>query len=226
MGSENLFHKRKARKNAELNRQKKERSQIARYLIVCEGTKSEPFYLKDLANDLGIRPYSIRIALNDGVSPDKVVDHGIKLYDDEAKRGDSFDQVFFVFDRDKHSTYDAAVRRINALAAIDRPFKAVISVPCFEYWLLLHFGYTDQPFVEAGQKSACDKLISRLRTNPGFKHYGKGMQGVYAIIKDRTSVAMTAARRRIEDAMKTGEENPSTHLHELVDEIRKLSEIT
>lgn len=226
MGSENLFHKRKARKNAELNRQKKERSQIARYLIVCEGTKTEPYYLEDLAEGLGIRPSSIKIAPNDGGSPDRVVAHGIKLYDVEAKSGDSFDWVFFVFDRDKHTTYDAAVKQVKDCAANNQPFKAIPFVPCFEYWLLLHFGYTAQPFGEAGQKSACDKLISRLRTKPGFKHYGKGMQGVYAIIKDRTSVAMTAARRRIEDAMKTGEENPSTHLHELVDEIRKLSEIT
>ena len=67
MGSENLFHKRKARKNAELNRQKKERLQIARYLIVCEGTKTEPYYLKDLADGLDIRPSSIKIAPNDGV---------------------------------------------------------------------------------------------------------------------------------------------------------------
>lgn len=39
---------------------------------------------------------------------------------------------------------------------------------------------------------------------------------------------MKAAGRRLADAMKTGGENPSTDLHELVDElqkVRKLSEI-
>ena len=226
MGSDELFRKRRARKNAELNRQKKERLQTARYLIVCEGTKTEPYYLKDLAEGLDIRPSSIKIAPNDGGSPDRVVAHGINLYDDEAKSGDSFDRVFFVFDRDKHTTYDAAVKRVKDCAANNQPFKAITSVPCFEYWLLLHFGYTDQPFNEAGQRSACDKLISVLRTKPGFKDYGKGARGVYAMVKDKTSVAMKAAGRRLADAMKTGGENPSTYLHELVDELQRVRKLT
>ena len=168
MGSDDLFRKRKARKNAELERQKKERSQIKRYLIVCEGTKTEPFYLKDLTDDLGIRPSSVRIAQNDGPSPDRVVAHGMTLYEEDAKTGDSFDQVFCVFDRDKHSTYADAVQRVRDCAAAGKPFHAVTSVPCFEYWLLLHFGYTDHPFDAAGRKSACDNLIAVLRTKPGF----------------------------------------------------------
>lgn len=222
MGYDDLFRKRKARKNAELERQKNERSQIERYLIVCEGTKTEPFYLKELADDLGIRPSSLRIAPNDGSSPDRVVAHGIALYEADAKSGDSFDQVFFVFDRDKHSTYAAAVQRVMDCAAVGRPFKAVTSVPCFEYWLLLHFGYTDQPFDTAGRKSACDNLISVLRTKPGFKDYGKGKQGVYTLVKDKTPIAMKAAAKGLTNAKKTGEENPSTHLHELVNVLQRV----
>lgn len=222
MGSDDLFRKRKARKSAELERQKKERSQIERYLIVCEGTKTEPFYLQDLADDLGIRPSSLKIAPNDGASPDRVVAHGITLYEEDKKSGDSFDQVFFVFDRDKHSTYAAAVQRVKDCAAVNRPFKAVTSVPCFEYWLLLHFGYTDKPFGVSGRKSACDNLISVLRTKPGFKDYGKGNQGIYALVKDNTSVAMKAAAKSLTNAKRTGEENPSTHLHELVDVLRRV----
>jgi hypothetical protein len=37
MGSEDLFHKRKARTGAALQRQKYERARNKRYLIVCEG---------------------------------------------------------------------------------------------------------------------------------------------------------------------------------------------
>ena len=37
MGSDDLFHKRKARSNAALQRQQKQRAQNIRYLIVCEG---------------------------------------------------------------------------------------------------------------------------------------------------------------------------------------------
>ena len=74
MGSEDLFHKRKARASTELQRQKRERAQNKRYLIVCEGTKTEPHYLSELLDDLRIRSHMVRIARNDGASPDRVVD--------------------------------------------------------------------------------------------------------------------------------------------------------
>ena len=92
MGSEDLFHKRKARAGAELQRRKLERKRNKRYLIVCEGTKTEPNYLQELLDDLRIRPQVVRIARNDGVSPDRVVAHSLALYEEDALTGDSFDK--------------------------------------------------------------------------------------------------------------------------------------
>lgn len=40
MGSDDLFRKRKARDGAALQRQRHERAQNKRYLVVCEGTKT------------------------------------------------------------------------------------------------------------------------------------------------------------------------------------------
>ena len=79
MGSEDLFHRRKARGSAELQRQKRERAKYKRYLIVCEGTKTEPHYLREFLDDLRIRPQMVRIAPNQGVSPDRVVAHALTL---------------------------------------------------------------------------------------------------------------------------------------------------
>ena len=104
MGSEDLFHKRKARAAADLVRQKRERARNKRYLIVCEGTKTEPHYLRELLDDLGIRPQMVRIAPNDGVSPDRVVAHAEKLFEEDAVAGDAYDLVYCVFDRDRHTT--------------------------------------------------------------------------------------------------------------------------
>ena len=67
MGSEDLFRKKKARKGAALERQKTERARSPRFLIVCEGTKTEPNYLKELVNDLMIRPQVVKIAPNNAV---------------------------------------------------------------------------------------------------------------------------------------------------------------
>ena len=41
---------------------RRERERNKRYLIVCEGTKTEPQYLQELLVDLRIRPQLVRVA--------------------------------------------------------------------------------------------------------------------------------------------------------------------
>ena len=125
MGSEDLFHKRKARAGAALQRQVRERARNKRYLIVCEGTKTEPHYFRDLLDDRGVRPQMVRIAPNDGVSPDRVVAHAVALYTEDAAAGDAYDTVYCVFDRDRHTTFVAAVQRTKDLSAEGKPFVAI-----------------------------------------------------------------------------------------------------
>ena len=223
MGSEDLFHKRKARAGADLQRQIRERAQNKRYLIVCEGTKTEPYYLSELLDDLGIRPQIVRIAPNDGVSPDRVVAHAAGLYKDDATGGDAYDAVYCVFDRDKHTTFDAAVQRIKDLGVAGQPFVAITSTPCFEFWLLLHFGYTDQPFHTAGRKSVGDQVVSALKAKPGFAKYGKGQKGIYALLKEKMGDAINHADQLRRHRAATGSVNPATDMDQLVLAIQALA---
>ena len=225
MGSDDLFGKRKARRNEALERLKQDRVPSQRFLIVCEGTKTEPYYLKELVDDLKIRSQTVKIAPNDGTSPDRIVAHALKLYEEDAICGDSFDRVYCVFDRDRHDTFDAAVQRVRDLkeAKNPKPFEAITSVPCFEYWLLLHFGFTDQPFRAGGKKSVCDRLITVLRTKPGLKKYGKGQHGIYGLLKDKMHTAIKGVKRARKSAIKTGQDNPSTQLDVLVEALQFLA---
>ena len=158
--------------------------------------------------------------------PDRVVNLACTLYEEDSLGGDSFDRVFCVFDRDKHEHFDAAVQRIRDLSRSDKPkpFEAITSSPCFEYWLLLHFGFTDHPFHAAGKKSICDKLIVHLRTKPCFENYGKGQQGIYALLKDKTSTAIAAAKQVRQRAEATGQKNPLTHVDTLVEALLALKQ--
>lgn len=223
MGSDNLFHKRKARAGAELQRQRRERARNPRVLIVCEGTKTEPQYLRELLDDLRIRPQVVRVARNDGVSPDRVVAHALTLYEEDVLAGDAFDRVYCLFDRDKHTTFDAAVQRTKDLTTAGKPFVAITSTPCFEVWLLLHFGYTDQPFQAAGKKSVGDQVVSALKTKPGFAKYGKGQKGVYGLLKAKLDDALAHADRLRTHRAKTGSINPATDVDELVKAIQALA---
>jgi hypothetical protein len=223
MGSEDLFHKRKARAGAELQRKNRERARNKRYLIVCEGTKTEPHYLRELLDDLGIRPQMVRIAPNDGVSPDRVVAHAAALYEEDAATGDAFDTVYCVFDRDRHTTFDAAVQRTKDLRTAGQPFVAITSTPCFEVWLLLHFGYSAQPFHAAGRKSVGDQVVSTLKTKQGFAKYGKGQKGIYGQLKDKLDDALAHADRLRKQGVATGSINPATDVDDLVRVIQALA---
>lgn len=223
MGSEDLFRKRKERDGADLQRQKRDRARNMRYLIVCEGTKTEPHYLRELLDDLHIRPQVVRVAPNDGVSPDRVVAHALVLFEEDAVGGDAYDTVYCVFDQDKHTTFDAAVKRTKDLNAAGQPFVAITSNPCFEFWLLLHFGYTDQPFHSAGRKSVGDQVISALKAKPGFDKYGKGQKGIYALLKDKMGEALTHAAQLRKHGAAAGSVNPSTELDQLVLAIQALA---
>mgnify|MGYP002661687094 CR=1 FL=1 len=216
MGSEDLFHKRKARSSAALQRQRRERSRMPRFLIVGEGTTTGPHYWRELRDTLRIRPQMVCIAPNDGSSPNRVVDHALWLYQEDAEGGDAYDKVYCVFDRDRHSTFDAAVQRTKDLSAGGSPLEAITSTPCFEVWLLLHFGYTDQPFHAAGKKSVGDQVVAALKAKPGFAKYGKGQKGLYPQLADKLSDALDHAAQLRQHSTATGSINPSTDIEKLV----------
>lgn len=225
MGSDDLFKKRKAQKAAELDRQRRDRAKGPRFLIVCEGMKTEPYYFDEFCQVHHLRTPRVRIAPGDeGSSPDCVVAYAEKLFDEDAKLGpDRYDQVFCVIDRDRHPTYAAAIQRVADLKAEDKPFVAIPSVPCFEYWLLLHFTYTRQPFQATGKRSTCDNVIRELRKQPGFEVYAKAQKDTYSLLKDRTGTAIKYAGQAEKDAAKTGQHNPSTCVHHLVQSLQKLA---
>jgi len=219
MGSDDLFKKNKARTTEQLARRKTERSKSPRYLIVCEGTKTEPQYLAEILSDKRIPSQRVKVAPNDGNSPDRVVDHALKIYEEDARLGDAYDKVFCVFDCDSHASFEPAIQRIRQLSKDEKPFVAITSTPCFEFWVLLHFGYSDAPFHAAGKKSVGDQAVAQLKKKPKFSKYGKGMKGVYGLLKDKTANASGHAKKIRKSAEEDGQRNanPWTNVDELVD---------
>ena len=142
-----------------------------------------------------------------------LVTHALDLYEEDARQGDAYDAVYCVFDRDKHTTFGAAVQRTKDCQA---PLIAITSTPCFEVWLLLHFGYTDQPFHAAGKKSVGDQVVAQLKRKPGMGQYGKGQQGIYVQLKDKLDSALNNADRLRQHGKDTGSINPATDVDQLV----------
>ncbi|WP_080409259.1 RloB family protein [Burkholderia ubonensis] len=114
MGSDNLFHKRKAQRVASLARPKREKPQKPKYLIVCEGSVTEPNYFNGLRN-LERLPTAHVVIFGEECDSDplSVVEYAVQQY--EAEKLDRFDEVFCVIDRDGHSNFNPAVSRVDDL---------------------------------------------------------------------------------------------------------------
>lgn len=224
MGSDDIFKRRKAQTHLKLERRREDRERGLRFLIICEGQKTEPFYFTEFCEIHQLLTARVRILSgSEGSSPDRVVSYAKQVFDEDAKLGsDSYDQVFCVIDRDNHTTFESAMRQIKKLKSQGAPFVAVPSYPCFEYWLLLHFTYTRRGFTASGGRSSCDNLIRELQKQPGFQSYVKARKNIYSLLKDRTETAIKHAQMADKEAAQTREKNPSTDVYKLVLELQKL----
>ncbi len=221
MGSDDLFHRRKARKAEDLARRKAKRSPYAKVLIVCEGEKTEPYYFEDLKSYYQINSANIEITGECGSAPISVFDYAEQRYQEENRAGDSFDKVYCVFDKDQHGSYDRALVNIESALPQDT-FFAINSVPCFEYWLILHFYYTDRPYETLPQNSAGNQVLSELVEL--MPDYEKGQRDVFSVLIDHVERAKAYAKRALLAAHKNHTDNPSTRVHELVEFLQKIKE--
>lgn len=222
MGSDDLFHKRRAKRSKDLVRRKARREPYDKVLIVCEGEKTEPNYFDELKDYYKLSSANVAVTGDCGSSPMSVVSHAQDLYRKAEKSGDAFDKVFCVFDKDTHGDYQPAMDMLS-----NRKFKgifqAVPSVPCFEYWLLLHFTYTDMPFNSAGSRSVCETVIHELNSK-FWPDYKKAVRGVFDQRIDQLEYAKANALRALRAARENHTDNPSTRIHELVEYLQNLKD--
>lgn len=204
----------------ELLRRKAQRQPAERLLIVCEGSKTEPLYLGEIRQQLRLPSANVQVQpAAYGTEPLRIVEYAERLFIEGQRalgiHARTFDRVVVVFDRDEHHTYHAALQRVAALNGrlenderVKVPFEAVVSVPCFELWLLLHFEDVFAPLHR-------DEAIVRLR---GYlAGYAKGHGSHWAVTRERLEVA-TARAEELLAAGHAAEDGtqPYTNVHELV----------
>lgn len=221
MGTDNLFHKRKAKSAKGLQRRAAKRDAYAKVLIVCEGEKTEPHYFHGLRNCYGLNTANIEVCGECGSDPNSIVSFAKQRYREEKDAGDTFDKVFCVFDKDAHTNYGEALHAIAAAQPRDT-FIAINSVPCFEYWLLLHFVYSTKPYVALPGNSAGNQVLSELRAYlPGYE---KGSQDIFTMLQGQLEFAKNNAERSLRQAEASGTDNPTTRIHELVSFLQAINQ--
>lgn len=211
--------RRQPRPASRLMRRAPRRESYDRVLIICEGAKTEPIYFSELKDHYRLSNANIQITPAEGSDPVSVVCTAKTLQADEKKQGERYDRVYCVFDRDEHAKFETACRQI---ASSD--LNAARSWPCFEFWLLLHFRYTREPFARTGNHSPGDNCFRALKHEDSMHAYQKARAGLFGQLLERLESAKQHAAQARKDALATEEDNPSTEIHELVDYLQHLKD--
>jgi hypothetical protein len=185
-----------------------------RVLVVCEDEKSVPTYLKE-----GLTRFRARAEVE---TPKQRDANSVIRY--ALSKASSFDQVYCVIDGDAIDDLGELNRTLKNAGAKGQKITLTISYPCFEFWLLLHFGYTRPVDLRTvGRKTADDRVCELLRTKPGMQTYDKGkLEKVFERLLPKLSDARTHAQRSVEEGKAEGQMNPSTTLHLLITEFERL----
>lgn len=185
-----------------------------RFVLVCEGAKTEPAYFAAIRSVYSGALAAVETVPGVGV-PMTVAERAVK----EARRAklDSFekgDRVWAVFDRDEHHHFDEAVALCR-----EHGIGVASSDPCFELWLILHEREHDRP---------CSRVEAQKELAHRRPEYDK--RGAKTVDCDDLANRVEEAEERAEAQLqrRTGEGtpfgNPSTTVGRLTREIREAAE--
>jgi hypothetical protein len=175
-----------------------------RFLIVCEGEKTEPNYFRSFCVPKNVAEIDVQGL---GENPSKLVQSAKEL-----KEQEDYDQVWCVFDRDSWTVEDFnnAIKNANA-----QGFKVAYSNEAFELWYVLHFEFLNTGIPRRDYLRKLTFLIGR--------EYRKNSETIYDELFEKQSIAIRNAENLLRqyEPHNPVRDNPSTTVHLLVQELNK-----
>lgn len=198
-------------------RKKNVRERQVRFLIVCEGTKTEPNYFRALIRDNTSTVIDVEI-WGEGQGASDLVDKASRIKEDLERKNDmSFDHVWVVFDKDDRGDFNEAIKKANKLK-----FKSAWSNESFELWFCLHFEYLHTPIGRSDYIKKLEGFFSKGKGDNNFK-YEKGSPDIYEMLKaygnEDSAKAHAKKLRALYDDDNYAEHNPCTMVDILVEEL-------
>ncbi len=188
-----------------------------RHLIVCEGKKTEPLYFSGMRDALR-QEFRHRIHIvvkGTGLHTTDLLDYALR----ECRLSGSYDHVWVAYDRDDFDPqgFDSVIAKCAQISDSTTAFHPLWSNPCFEVWILLHFGYTTAGITSAEAIARTDAVFRKRLKKPYKKNDAKIFENLYSRLDDAISSALRLdgwhEERRV---IKPSEMNPGTRLYEIV----------
>ena len=177
-----------------------------RFLIVCEGEKTEPNYFKSFRVNAVVEVHGT------GRNTLKLVEHARRLRDEAAQKGQPYTKVWIVLDRDNFppKNFNAAIQR-----AENEGFGAAYSNEAFELWYVLHFEYLNTGI---SRQQYQKKLSGKLK-----RPYRKNDATLYRDLLPYQTTAIQNAQRLFASypTPNPAKNNPCTTVYRLVQELNR-----
>lgn len=175
-----------------------------RFLIVCEGEKTEPNYFRSFRVPKNVAEIDVKGV---GENPSKLVNSAKDL-----KEQEDYDQVWCVFDRDSWTPEDFN----NAIKnGENQGFKVAYSNEAFELWYVLHFEFLNTGIPRSDYLQKLSLLLNQ--------RYQKNSEKIYDELLDKQPTAIRNAINLLNqyDPHIPARDNPSTTVHLLVQELNR-----
>lgn len=206
------------------------------FLIVTEGTVSEPVYFKLLREELGLSAVEVLIVPGDHSDPRHVIRTADAKVNDLKKRVKKemlsndevaqYDQVWAVIDT------DVAVREgfwndVQNLAR-GKDVKLAHTTPCIEFWFLLHLSDSAAPLADGSAAKSAMKALVKARFGTSYSTTQKEAEQSIALFFPHWPTAVARAgriRQYQQDAHTLLPANPSTEVDQLVSALNNAAPI-
>jgi hypothetical protein len=207
-------HRQRRRAEQRLARRKASRASLPAILIICEGQETEPNYLGGYCDARGINRANVRIVPGDGDTD------AVRLVRKAHKRfavDRDFDAVFVVCDcagEDLTKARALAAKPLKNASGQTISVNLVVSNPCFEYWLLLHFEYLAPAFLTAAN------VVELLRCH--VTDYHKADRLIFAKAGGGLERALGNTVRLKAALAAVGAQSPDTNMPDLIEKLNSL----
>lgn len=194
------------------------RDQIVKFLIVCEGEKTEPNYFRAFTERWS-EVKEIKVA-GCGCSTCQLIIEAKKNREKlERERMVPFDRVWLVFDKDDFKDFNKAIAD-----AKKEGMNCAWSNQAFELWYVLHFQYLDTGVDRKQYIEMIEDKVRKASKSKKFK-YKKNDEGFYQILQkhgdeDFAFKNAEKLRNRHKGKSNYAAHNPRTEVDLLVDELR------
>lgn len=226
MGSDDLFKKRR--------KERKERKcemltpKANSFLIVTEGECTEPMYFEGIEREIrgkvGGRIDVENLPRIDIHGEGTATSHLLQATRLFVKKANIvYQNIWIVLDKDDFEDFDETLK-----AAEKEGYNVAWNNQCFEYWLFLHFRYSDAALHRNDWIRKLDEIFRRLGISDGKYH--KNAADIYDIVNTYGSIdnAIKNAKARMKHydrlCCKPSAYDPGITVYELVEQLKKYLE--